>query len=180
VSWEDSISGVLDDLEQQATGLHLAERDAEVAEMSLAEYSRVTLAGRLHASLGHDLRVGLAGGEHLSGRLARCGPDWLLLVDHGAEWIVRCEALTSVTGLSPRADSEETWSVADRLGVGSVLRRLAAPGAACLVRLADGGQVRGRVGRVGQDFLELHVGAGAAGTVQVVPLQAVTALQEQR
>jgi hypothetical protein len=180
VSWEESMSGVLDDLEQQAAGLHLAERDAEVAEMSLAEYSRVTLAERLHASLGHDLRVRLAGGDQLSGRLARCGPDWLLLVDHGVEWIVRCEGLTSVTGLSSRADSEETWSVADRLSVRSVLRRLAGQGAGCVVRLADGDQARGRVGRVGQDFLELHVGAGAGSSVQVVPLHAVTALQEQQ
>jgi hypothetical protein len=180
MSWEESMFAVFDDLEQQAAGLHLVERDAEVAEMSLAEYSRVSLAERLHASLGHDLRVRLAGGHQLTGRLARSGADWLLLVEHGVEWIVRCEGVTALAGLSPRADSEETWSVADRLTVRSLLRRLATDSVTCLVRFTDDHQLRGRIGRVGQDFVELHVGEGDSRSVQVVPLHAVTALQEQQ
>jgi hypothetical protein len=179
MSWEEAMSEVFDDLEQQAAGLHLAERDAEVAEMSLAEYSRITLAERLHASVGQDLRIRLAGGHQLAGRLARCGPDWLLLVDRGAEWIVRCEGITSVSGLSPGADSEKAWSVVDRLTVRSLLRRLSADAVACLVRFVDDQQVSGRIGRVGQDFVELHVGEGDGRSVQVVPLHVVAALQEQ-
>lgn len=179
MSWEESMFAVFDDLEQQAAGLHLVERDAEVAAMSVAEYSRISLAERLHASVGDDLRVRLVGGHQLSGRLARCGPDWLLLVDHNAEWIVRSEGLVAVTGLSRRADSEETWSVVDRLTVRSLLRRLAVDSVSCLVRFVDDQQVHGRIGRVGQDFVELHVGEGTGRSVLVVPLHAVTALQEQ-
>ena len=44
MSWEESMFAVFDDLEQQAQGLHLAERDAEVADLTVAEYSRVSLA----------------------------------------------------------------------------------------------------------------------------------------
>ncbi len=57
MSWEASMVALFEDLEQQAAGLRLAERDAEVAELTLAEYSRISLGARLHASLGHDLRL---------------------------------------------------------------------------------------------------------------------------
>jgi hypothetical protein len=179
VSWAESMFEVFDDLEQQAAGLHLLERDAEVAEMSVAEYSRISLAERLHASVGQHLRLRLVGGHQVTGRLTRSGPDWLLLVDRGAEWIVRCEGIASVSGLSQRADSEETWSVVDRLTIRSLLRRLSADSVGCLVRFVDDQQVQGRIGRVGQDFLELHVGEGDGRRVHVVPLHAVVALQEQ-
>ena len=62
---------VFDDLEQQAAGLHLVERDAEVADLTVAEYSRVSLGARLHASLGDELRLRLVGGHVVSGRLAQ-------------------------------------------------------------------------------------------------------------
>ena len=63
MGWEESMFAVFDDLEQQAEGLHLTERDADVADLSLAEYSRISLGARLHASLGLELRVRLVGGQ---------------------------------------------------------------------------------------------------------------------
>ena len=179
MGWEESMSAVFDDLEQQAAGLHLVERDAEVAGLTAAEYSRVSLAARLHASVGRDLRLRLLGGQQVSGRLARTGEDWLLLVDGSAEWIVRHDGLCSVQGISGRADHEETWSVLDRLTLRAVLRRLSAERDDCLVHFVDDQRVHGRVGRVGQDFFELTVGAGPGGTVHVVTFAAVSALQGQ-
>ena len=114
---------LFDDLEQQAAGLHLVERDAEVADLTQAEYARISLGARLHASLGLELRVRLVGGHVVAGRLARVGEDWLLLVDRRSEWIVRYAGIVSLAGLSPRANSEETWSVVDRLSLRAVLRR---------------------------------------------------------
>lgn len=177
MGWEESMFTVFDDLEQQAEGLHLVERDAEVADLTAAEYSGISLGARLHASLGLELRVRLVGGHQVSGRLARAGDDWLLLVDRSAEWIVRHDGIAGVTGLSPRADSEETWTVMDRLTLRTVLRRLCGVGSGCLVHLVDDQQVGGRVGRVGRDFFELHVGEGPERSVQVVPVSAVSALQ---
>ncbi len=168
---------VFDDLEQQAEGLHLVERDAEVADLTVAEYSSVRLSGRLHASLGCDLRMRLLGGRVVSGRLVRVGEDWALLTDHTAEWVVRHAGIATVAGLSPRADSEETWSVADRLSLRAVLRRLSAAGEPCLVHLVDAHQADGRVGRVGQDFFELHVGQGRDRSAHAVPVASVVALQ---
>lgn len=168
---------VFDDLEQQATGLHLVERDAEVADLTVAEYSRVSLGARLHASLGDELRLRLVGGHLVSGRLARVGEDWLLLVDRSSEWIVRHDGVLTLTGLSARAHSEETWSVMDRLPLRAVLRRLSRASEPCLVHFVDDQRVEGRIGRVGLDFFELRVGEGVDRSEQVVPVASVSGLQ---
>jgi hypothetical protein len=179
MGWEESMFGVFEDLEQQAAGLHLVERDATVADLSAAEYSRISLGARLHASLGREVRARLVGGRQVSGRLARVGEDWLLLVDRSAEWIVRYDGVATLSGLSPRADSEETWSVLDRLTLRTVLRRLAGAGAPCVVHFVDDQRVDGRVGRVGRDFFEIHVGEGPDRTVQLAPIASVSTLQER-
>lgn len=178
MGWEESTFALFDDLEQQAEGVHLAGREAEVADLSAAEYAQVELASRLHASLGLEVQVRLRGGCAVSGRLARMGEDWALLVAPGAEWILRTEAVLSLVGLSPRADSVQAWPVLDRLSLRAVLRRLGAGGAPCLVRFVDGEDLEGRVGRVGRDFFELHTAAGGPQAA-VVPLAAVSALQER-
>jgi hypothetical protein len=113
----------------------------------------------------------------VSGRLARVGEDWLLLVDGPAEWILRHQGIATLAGLSNRADSEETWSVMDRLTLRTVLRRLSNENEPCLVHFLDGQQVDGPIGRVGRDFFELHVGEGRDRRAQVVPVAAVAALQ---
>jgi hypothetical protein len=183
MTWDESVFAVLEDLEQQAAGLRLAERDAEVAEMSVAEYSRIGLAERVHASLGRELTVRLRGGHAVSGRLARCGPDWLLLVDGPAQrpvqWIVHRQGLSTVSGLAGRADSEETWPVADRLTLRSLLRRLSSEVASCVVHLVDRSELRCRLGRVGHDFVEVHAEDGGRRGPQAVPLDAVAAVREQ-
>ena len=166
-----------DDLEQQAEGLHLTGRDADVAELTMAEYSRISMGARLHASLGLELRVRLVGGHVVAGRLARLGEDWLLLVDRSAEWIVRYDGIASLVGLSPRAHSEQTWSVMDRLSLRAVLRRLSGVNEPCLVHFSDAQHVEGRIGRVGRDFFELHAGDGSWTQVQVVPVGPVAAIQ---
>ena len=58
--WEERLLDLFDDLEQQADGIALAERDALVAEQSRAEYAAVTLADRLHASVGTRLLLDVA------------------------------------------------------------------------------------------------------------------------
>jgi hypothetical protein len=177
MSWEESMFAVFDDLEQQAAGLQLVERDAEVADLTVAEYCRVSLGARLHASVGQELRLRLVGGHLVSGRLARVGEDWLLLVDRAAEWIVRHRGIATLGGLSARAHSEETWSVVDRLSLRAVLRRLSSVSEPCLVHFLDDHRVEGRVGRVGLDFFELYVGTGPDRSLQVVPVSSVSALQ---
>ena len=125
MGWEESMFAVFDDLEQQAEGLQLAERDAEVADLTVAEYSRVSLAARLHASLGLDLRVRLVGGHVIAGRLARLGEAGCCWSTGPPSGSCAPRASLSVAGLSARADNEDTWPVIDRLTLRAVLRQIA-------------------------------------------------------
>ncbi len=178
-AWEETMFAIFDDLEQQAEGLALAQRDASVAELTVAEYAQISMAARVHASLGREVRVRLIGGLVIAGRLARAGEDWMMVVDAGSENIIDRRAVVAMSGLSARAASEETWGVVDRLSLRTLLRRLAAGACDCAVQFIDGQSIEGRVGRVGRDFLELHVGDGRDRTRQVVPLTCVAVLRER-
>jgi hypothetical protein len=181
MGWERSVLALLDDLEQQAEGLHLLERDLEVADRSRAEYARVSLASRLHALGGRPVRLTMLGGLALVGTVERTGADWLLLTDqNGREWIVRHAALAALQGASSRAVPDTALGVLRRLSLRSVLRRLADEGADCLFHLVDGTRLEGRPLRLGEDFAEVRLEGGAASDgYDVVPLGAVAAVQRR-
>ncbi len=177
MGWEESMFALFEDLEQQAEGLHLLERDADVAALTAAEYSQVSLRSRLHGSVGRELRLRLLGGRTLEGRATRVGEDWLLLVAGGDEWIVRQAGVCTVEGLSGRADNEQTWSVTDRLTLRSLLRRLSETQERCVLHFVDDHHLEGTIGKVGRDFVELLVGQGAGRRLQVVTLGSLAAVQ---
>ncbi|MGZ6803539.1 MAG: hypothetical protein ACXVFU_10830 [Nocardioidaceae bacterium] len=156
--WEERLLAVFDDLEQQAEGLALAERDAAVAELAAAEYAHVDLASRLHGSVGLPLTLDVTGHGAVAGVLARAGADWLLVEDPAGrgEWLVRLAAVTEVRGASPAARSVEARGPGARLGLGSALRGLAEERAEVRLARLDGSRLAGYVGRVGADFLELR------------------------
>lgn len=183
---DDQLSGLFDDLEQQAAGLHLAEREAEVAELAVGEYADVTLLSRLHGAVGLPVRLRLLGGSLARGVLQRVGSDWLQLDVRGRPWVVRLQALTGVSGLPDRAVTEEARPVTARLSLRSGLRALAHPGRECVVLLVDGTRLEGLLGRVGRDFVELlppgraAAGdpAGAAAAAELVPLHLLACARE--
>jgi hypothetical protein len=179
MSWDGALGSLFEDLEQQAAGLSLDERDAEVAELHLAEYAQIGLAARLHASVGRDLDLRLLGGRAVTGRLERAGEDWLVVdatpsAHLPTQWVVRTAAIASAAGLSDRARGPQTWGVTDRLSLRSLLRRLSQDRVECLVHAVDASVLEGTVGRVGHDFLELLMGRD---DVHVVPVDSVAALQ---
>jgi hypothetical protein len=159
---------VFEDLEQQAEGLALAERDAELADRSRAEYAQVTLAARVHASLGRPVLLELLGAGPVRGTLARAGTDWCLVADDcgpGApeqEWLVRLGALRGAQGLSERAVAPEARPAVARLGFGSALRRLGEGGAELVLCHVDGSRSQAAVVRVGSDFVEVTAADGPA------------------
>jgi hypothetical protein len=167
--WEEVLLDLFDDLEQQAEGLHLAERDAEVADRSRAEYASVDLAARLHASSGGCVRLLVSGLGRLDGRVSRLGADWCLLSVGSVEWLVRFAALTAAQGLSRRSLSEHARPVTARLGLGSALRGLAESGGEVTVTRLDGSRSTGLLGRVGADFLELVAAPGFAEDMRGEP-----------
>jgi hypothetical protein len=177
VSWEKRVLDLFDDLEQQAEGLALAERDAAVAELGRAEYAEVELLSRLHASVGHLVQLHVRGPGTLRGNLRRVGAGWCMLSAEPpatAETVVSTAALLSARGLSPRAVPDAARGPLARLGLGSVLRRMAEEPEDVVLALLDGEARRGLLRRVGSDFVEL---AGADGGTEVVPFSALAAVR---
>lgn len=167
---------LFDDLEQQAEGLALAERDARVADLSRAEYGELDLLARLHAAVGAAVALCVTGVGRLTGTVARVGADWLLVDDGAQEWLVRLSALEEVVGLPDRALGAASRPVTARLGLGSVLRTIAADAAPVVVHRTGGAVLRGRLRRVGADFVELDVDDRHAA-VTVVPWGAIAAVR---
>ena len=179
--WERSVLALIDDLEQQAAGLHLLERDLEVADRTSAEYAHVGLASRLHALAGRPVRLRLLGGITLRGTVTRTGSDWLLVEDDAERvWIVRHAAVAVLRGASARAVADDALGALRRLPLRAVLRQLAVDDADCLFHLVDGGRFEGRLLRVGADFVDLRLAGDApTGGYDLVPLAAVAAVQER-
>ena len=181
--WEQRLLALFDDLEQQAEGLALSQRDAEVAELGRAEYARVDLGSRLHGSLGRRVAFAVTGVGPLDARLGRVGSDWCLAETATHEWLLRLDAVTRVSGLGEQAVDPRHRALVARLGFGSALRGVAEDGVPVLVHLLDGTQARGWPRRVGADFLELRSeqdaawGDGAGGRVEVLAFAAVAGVR---
>ena len=171
--WEERLLDLFDDLEQQAAGLALGERDALVAEQSRAEYAGVDLAARLHASAGSPVQVDVAGLGALDASLRRVGEGWCLLDVSGQAWVVALPAVTSVRGLAAGGVAAPARALTARLGLGSALRGLAEDRVEVVLHRSDGQVLRGLVGRVGRDFVEV----GTPERVDVVPFTAIAALR---
>jgi hypothetical protein len=174
------LADVLADLEQQADGLALERRDAEVAELARAEYAQVDLAARLHASLGDHVVVWLPA-HTVEGRLRRAGAGWCLVDDGRSEWLLRVAALVVLEGLAVRGTAPEGRPLAARLGLASVLRSVAETRTEAVVHLCDGRLLTGTLVRVGADFLDLRsvgepVGPPVTRT-RTVPFTALVAVR---
>lgn len=176
--WDERLSALFDDLEQQAESAFAVERDAEVADRAQAEYAHVGLATRLMASAGRPVTLRVSGVGRVAGTLQRVADGWCLVAGDAGQWLVRTAAVQTATGLSPRSVPETAWPVAARLGLGSALRRIAADGDECRVFTVDGGYHDVRLARVGADFVEARTGEGgepvlfAFGTIAAVARRA--------
>ena len=175
MSWEQELFTLFDDLESQASAAFEADREAEIADRSRAEYLQVTLAARLMASVGSEVGLGVRGVGLLRGTLERVATGWLLLSAPGADWIVRETALTTVSGVSDRAVPAVAWEAVARLGIGSALRRLAESGERCMLHLLDGSHLDGELRRVGADFVEVY----DEGRLSLVAFSALAAVQSR-
>lgn len=176
---DEALLGLFDDLEQQAAGLHLAEREAEVADVAASEYAAVDLEARLRGALHHgEVALRLRGGQQPRGRLTRVGPGWCVLATGATRWLVALPAVLTVTGAASRAAHPATRSVADTLPLRALLRRLAEDPAAtaCSLHLGDGERLEGRVLRVGADFVEVGT-ASDRGVTLLVPLPGLDAVR---
>ena len=154
MGWDERLFDLLDDLEGQAEALYAAERDAELADRSRAEYASVTLASRLMASEGRLVTLEVVGVGGVRGELRRVGTGWCLVSGDVGDWLVPVEAVASADGLSDRAVPEVAWAPVSRLGLGSALRRLADHATRCVVFTRAAGRHEVLLTRVGRDFVE--------------------------
>jgi len=176
MSWEEELFALFDDLESQASAAFAADREAEIADRSRAEYQQVALAGRLMASVGGEVTLDVRGVGLIQGRIERVATGWLLLAAGEQDWIVREAAIAAVAGASVRAVPAVAWEAVAKLGIGSALRRLADSGERCLLHLLDRSRYDGVVRRVGADFVEI---LDDAGHVWLVAFSALAAVQSR-
>lgn len=175
MSWEGRLLALFDDLEQQAAGLEFATREANVAELAVAQYADIEFSERLHASVGNRVQLRVAGGQILVGDLSRVGFDWVLLQGLPEEWVVPTGMITAAVGLSKHSDPVAGAAPLGKLKLTSVLRGLASSREECVLFWADQQQLTGTLGRVGRDFVEVQ--AGDQGRIHVVPLHLVSSLR---
>lgn len=150
--WDDLFA----DLERQWDALAAGERVAEIADRTRAEFAQVSLVDRLRGSEGRPVRIVSRCGQIVSGDLSRVGADFVLLTLPRHECVMPVAAIGSVAGLGAEAVSAEVVGpVSSRLGLGSVLRRIAADRSSVTVLGPDGQSRSGTLQRVGSDFLEL-------------------------
>lgn len=176
MGWEHQLVDLFEELESQAGALYDAERAPEIADRSRAEYRTVTLASRLMASRDRMLMLEVVGVGPVQGRLDRVGEGWVLLSGAGQDWAVALDAVGGVQGASSRAVPEVAWPTVARLGLASVLRRLAEEEAPCVLHLRSGGRREGPLVRVGHDFVEVR---GAEDGLCLVTFSALAAVQSR-
>src|SRR5207237_41009 len=140
--------------EAQAAALEWAERAAEVDERARGEVGALGLVDRARAAIDSPLRLRVAGGLAVSGRLTRVGPDWLLFDEgDGREAVVASGQVVTVRGLGRySAVPGSAGIVESRLGLRHVLRGIARDRSAVRVHLVDGSIVDATIDRVGADF----------------------------
>lgn len=148
VRWER----LFDDLEAQVAAQARLELDAEVAERTRLERSRVTLGERVVGALGAEASLRVRGGTVARGRLEDSGDGWLLLVEAGGrQLLVPVPAVLGVFGLGRPQDDAR----ARRFGIGSAMRIISRDRRAVVVVDVDGGSVHGTIDAVGADALDI-------------------------
>lgn len=143
---------LFDDLEAQAAARSRLELDAEVAERTRLERSKVTLGERIAGAVGSDVVAHLRGGSLVRGRVEDCGDQWLLLVESGGrQMLVAVPAVLGLSGLGrPRDDTRSR-----RFGIASAVRGISRDRRAVVVVDVDGGSVHGTIDAVGSDAFDI-------------------------
>lgn len=166
MQWDE----VFAELEAEFAAALREEDEAELAAMLHAEAATVTLADRIRGRKGHALQVRLRNGEIRSGKLQEANNVWLMLHDEHRRCLIPHAALSSAWPLAAAAPPLQ--GVSAKLTLGHALRALAAQSLSVYL-LTDGGSVRGRIGRVGADFCDVHAKTG----VLSVPWAAILSVE---
>ncbi|MBA3718906.1 MAG: hypothetical protein H0W95_01215 [Nocardioidaceae bacterium] len=166
------------DLEAEAADLAAQDRDAEIAELTRAALSEVRWLERVRGATGSPATLVLSADTRVTGAVRYAGPDWVLVEAGSDDVLVPADAVIGIEGVGsaapPSADRVPlTWAAA--------WRSLSRDRASVLVRRTDGRQVRGTVGKVGADFVELERDDDSRlGQMVLVPFAAVQSVHVPR
>jgi hypothetical protein len=150
------------------------ERDAEVAERTRIERSRISLVDRLRGGAG-AVDVVVVGGAHRRGQVSDVGDGWGVLtdpLDAAAQHLVRLDAVVSVRRLGRAAPTRD--SVLPATSLASVLRTWCRDRAAVRIALVDGSHVGGRADAAYADHLDVVDLSGETVSVPFTALAIVT------
>lgn len=142
------------DMEAQLDAARAADLAAAVADLTRAERATVPLTARLRAATGTALTVRVRGGEAVTGTVLDVAEQWLLLADGPRRALVPLPAVQAVSDLPVAAQPSSGGVVARRLTLGHALRALARDRVVARVAL-DGGELVGRLDRIGADHVDV-------------------------
>lgn len=154
VRWEELFA----DMEAQLAQAEQRSVELEAAETARAELSRLTLAERLSAHRNQTVRLLPAHGDVLEGELTDIGAGWAVIRERYFQHLVPLHSVVWWEGLYRRFEMTNERAVLRKLGMGHVLRALAASRTHVRVLLLDPssrGDVEGTLDAVGHDFFDL-------------------------
>ena len=181
--WDD----LFDSLDARFEELLDAAEDTEQADRARVAFGAVAATERLTGAVGRTVRLRLSQDRQVSGRLARVGPDFVLLRESASvELLVSWAAVAAVEGLSRRTGAP-LGTVDHRFDLRKAIRSIARDRAAVTVHTRQGTEISGTVDRVGADFFEVatHAAwenrrAAAVQGVVLVPVAAVAVVRSAR
>ena len=158
------------ELEAEYNAALREETEAELADMVHAEAATIRFADRDRGRVGERLTVRLRNGQTRQGYVKEANNVWSMLHEDHRRYLIPHRGVAFAWPLGGAAAGVE--GLAARLTLGYALRALA--GAGIEVRLVtEGGEHRGRIGKVGADFCDLHTPAA----LLTVPWAAILAVE---
>ena len=185
VRWER----LFEDLEAEFDAAEAAELEAQIADRTRFERSRLRLVDRLRGSVGRSIGIRVQGAGQLTGELRAVGVDWLLVrpADR-ADRLVRTAAVLEVVGLAASSSAAgEEGLVAARFTLSAVLRGIARDRTVVTLTLIDSSGWTGLIEIAAADLIEVserrhdEPGFGSPSETAVrrcVPLTALSVVRE--
>ena len=145
---------LIEGLDAQAEALAALDDAVAAEELARAEIARTTWADRVRAveASGGVIELELPDGQLVSGAVIAVLSDGMQLADGTVSWVIRAEAVHSITGVRMR--TRQATRIEQRLSLGSVLRDWADERSPVQCVSARGVR-EGSVIRVGADHIDL-------------------------
>ncbi len=152
--WDD----LFDELEAEFDAALRREQEEEIPHLVHAEAATVSLADRIRHRVGQRLHVRLRTGDLREGTVDEANHAWTMLHDGPRRSLIPHTGVAYAWPLAGAAP--ELKGISARLTLGYALRKIAESG--MTVRLLTlGGELHGRVGLVGTDYIDVHTPTAA-------------------